>query len=68
MDYRGMKIHYYKKMQVRPNMLYRWLNYQAYVKNDSLRKLQRSRLYSQYRQQRVQEKLAQLGIFRYMDI
>ena len=49
-------------------MLYRWLNYQAYVKNDSLRKLQRSRLYSQYRQQRVQEKLAQLGIFRYMDI
>ena len=68
MDYRGMKIHYYKKMQVRPNMLYRWLNYQAYVKNDSLRKLQRSRLYSQYRQQRVQEKLAQLGLFRYMDI
>ena len=68
MDYRGMKIHYYKKMQVRPNMLYRWLNYQAYVKNDSLRNSQRSRLYSQYRQQRVQEKLAQLGIFRYMDM
>ncbi len=68
MNYKGMDIHFYNKMQVRPNMLYRWLNYQAYVKNDSLRNSQRSRLYSQYRQQRVQEKLAQLGIFRYMDM
>lgn len=68
MDYKGMNIFYYKKMQVRPNMLYRWMNYQAYVRNDSLRNSQRSRIYSQYRQQRVQEKLAQLGIFRYMDL
>ena len=68
MNYKGMDIHFYNKMQVRPNMLYRWLNYQAYVKSDSLRNSQRSRLYSQYRQQRVQEKLAQLGIFRYMDM
>ena len=68
MNYKGMDIHYYKKLQVRPNMLYRWMNYQAFVKNDSLRNLQRSRLYSQYRQQRIQEKLAQLSIFRYMDL
>lgn len=68
MEYRGLDIHYYNKMQVRPNMLYRWLNYQAYVKNDSLRNSQRTRLYSQYRQQRIQEKIAQLGIFRYTDI
>lgn len=68
MDYNGMDIHYYNKMQVRPKMLYRWLHYQAYIKNDSVRNFQRMRLYSQYRQQRVQEKLAQLGIFRYMDL
>lgn len=66
--YEGLMIHYYNKLQVRPKMLYRWLNYQAYVKNDSLRNSARSRLYSQYRQQRVQEKLSQTGIFRYLDL
>lgn len=66
--YQNLMIRYYNKLQVRPKMLYRWLNYQAYVKNDSLRNSQRSRLYSQYRQQRIQEKLSQTGIFRYLDI
>ena len=28
MDYKGLTIHYYNKPPVRPNMLYRWLNYQ----------------------------------------
>lgn len=55
-------------MQVRPNMLYRWLNYQAYVRNDSLRNSAHSRLYSQYRQTRIQERLSQLSIFRYLDL
>lgn len=66
--YKNLMIHYYDKLQVKPKMLYRWLNYQAYVKNDSLRNSQRSRLYSQYRQQRIQEKLSQAGIFRYVDL
>lgn len=66
--YKNLMIHYYDKLQVRPDRLYRWLNYQAYVRNDSLRNSQRSRVYSQYRQQRVQEKLAQTGIFRYLDL
>ena len=30
MDYKGLTIHYYNKPPVRPNMLYRWLNYQGY--------------------------------------
>ena len=68
LEYRGLDIHYYKKMQVRPNMLYRWLNYQAYVRNDSLRNSAHSRLYSQYRQTRIQERLSQLSIFRYLDL
>ncbi len=67
-EYKGMNIHYYKKLHVRPDMLYRWINYQAFVKNDSLRKLQNRRLYSQYRQQRIQEKVAQAGIFSFMDL
>lgn len=33
MDYKGIQIHYYNKPGVRPNMLYRWLNYQGYRKN-----------------------------------
>lgn len=66
--YKDLKIRYYKKLHVRPNMLYRWMNYQAFVRNDSLRNSMRSRLYSQYRQQRIQEKLSQLNIFRYLDL
>lgn len=68
LQYKSLNIHYYNQLQVRPKMLYRWLNYQAYVKSDSLRNSQRGRLYSQYRQQRIQEKLNQLGIFRYLDL
>ena len=32
------------------------------------RQSNRTRLYSQYRQEQIQEKLSQLGIFSYMDI
>lgn len=66
--YKGIDIHYYKKLQVRPSMLYRWINYQAYVRNDSLRNSERTRIYSQYRQQRIQQRLSQLGIFRYLEL
>ena len=31
--YKNLNIHYYNKLQVRPNMLYRWMNYQQFVRN-----------------------------------
>ena len=68
MMYKNLNIHYYNKLQVRPNMLYRWLNYQRFVRNAQMRASNRTRLYSQYRQEQIQEKLSQLGIFSYMDI
>ena len=67
-EYKDLKIFFYDKLKVRPNMLYRWINYQAYHKNDSIRMLQARRLYSQNRQQKIQEKLAQTGIFSYMNL
>jgi outer membrane protein assembly factor BamA len=66
--YRGMNIYYNKKLEVRPSMLYRWINYQAYVKNDSIRRFHERRLYSQYKQEKIQEKLAKTGIFSYMNL
>ncbi len=68
MTYKDMNIHYYEKLKVRPNMLYRWTNYQAYVRSRQMRASNRTRLYSQHRQEQVQEKLSQLGIFSYMDV
>lgn len=66
--YKNLMIHYYDKLHIRPNMLYRWLHYQAYVRNAQMRESNRTRLYSQYRQERIQEKLSQLGIFNFLDI
>jgi outer membrane protein assembly factor BamA len=66
--YRDLDIYYNSKLQVRPSMLYRWINYQAYVKNDSIRRFHSRKLYSQYKQERIQEKLAQTGIFSYMNL
>lgn len=71
--YKDLWIHYYKKLKVRPNMLYRWLNYRGYRRKRQ--ELSRGRthrrpenLYSEYRQGRIQERLAGLGIFRYMEM
>ena len=66
--YKNLDIHYHDKLQVRPDMLYRWLNYQAFVRSVQMRRENRARLYSQYRQDKIQEKLSQLGIFNYMDM
>ena len=44
MMYKNLNIHYYKKLQVRPNMLYRWLNYQQFVRNAQMRASNRARL------------------------
>ncbi len=66
--YKDITIYYHDKLQVRPNMMYRWLHYQAYARNDSVRADQQTGLYSEYRQKRIQERIAQLGIFKYIDM
>lgn len=75
MDYKGLNIHYYNKPGVRPNMLYRWLNYQGYSRKRQVQDsagISRQRamqdLYSLYRQTRIQERLANVGIFRYVEM
>jgi len=68
LTYRNMTVYYQKKLQVRPRMLYRWMNYQQFVRNAQMRASNRTRLYSQHRQEQIQEKLSQLGIFSYMDM
>lgn len=74
-DYKGLSIHYHNKLRVRPNMLYRWLNYQGYRQKRQVqdstgmsRRRSMQNLYSYYRQTRVQERLANIGIFRYMEM
>lgn len=73
--YKDLTIYYHDKLRVRPDMLYRWLNYQGYRRKrqvqDStgisrLRSMQN--LYSLYRQTRMQERLANVGIFRYSEM
>ncbi|ADV43143.1 BamA/TamA family outer membrane protein [Bacteroides helcogenes] len=75
MDYKGVRIHYYNKPEVRPNMLYRWLDYQGYRKKSQVqdstgisRRRSMQNLYSLHRQTRVQERLANVGIFRYVEM
>lgn len=74
LEYKGLTIHYHDKLKVRPNMLYRWLNYQGYRRKKQVqdsagisRQRAMQNLYSLYRQSRVQERLASVGIFRYVE-
>ena len=74
-NYKGIAYHYYNKPGVRPNMLYRWLNYQGYRRKRQVQDsagISRQRamqdLYSLYRQTRIQERLANVGIFRYVEM
>ena len=74
-DYNGLRIYFHDKLRVRPNMLYRWTNYKGFrlkrqVQDSAGISRQRSaeNLYSLYRQTRVQERLANVGIFRYMEM
>lgn len=74
-DYKDLTIHYHDKLRVRPNMLYRWLNYQGYRRKQQLqdsagiaRRQSVQNRYSFYRQTRVQERLANVGIFRYTEM
>lgn len=75
MNYKGITYHYYDKPGVRPKMLYRWLNYQGYRRKRQVQDsagISRQRamqdLYSLYRQTRIQERLANVGIFRYVEM
>lgn len=75
LDYRGLTIHFHDKPPVRPNMLYRWLDYHGYRMKRQLqdsagiaRQRSMRSLYSLYRQTRIQERLASVGIFRYSEI
>lgn len=73
--YRDLTIHFHDKLRVRPNMLYRWLNYKGYRRKRQIqdsagiaRQRSMENLYSLYRQTRVQERLANIGIFRYSEM
>ena len=74
-DYKGLRIYFHDKLRVRPNMLYRWLDYQNYhykrQVEDSTgieRKRSARKRYSYYRQSRIQERLSSIGIFRYLEM
>ena len=73
-SYNGVKINYHNKVPVRPKMLYRWLDYNNYRMKRRMedstgvsRSAPRNR-YSLQRQTRIQERLANLGIFRYQEM
>lgn len=75
LEYKGMTIHFHDKLRVRPNMLYRWMNYSGYRRKRQIQDstgIARQRSlqdrYSLYSQTRVQERLANIGIFRYMEM
>ena len=77
LDYEGLKIYYQQKLPVRPNMLKRWVTYQNFRMKRQVtdttgmrRSLLRisDDLYSLHRQERVQERLADIGIFRYIEM
>lgn len=73
--YKGMTIYYHNKLQVRPNMLYRWTDYHGFRRKQQVqdstgisRRQAFRDLYSLNRQTRIQERLANVGIFRYMEM
>lgn len=75
MVYRDLTIYYHDKLRVRPNMLYRWLNYNAYRRKRAVtdstgisRRRAFQNLYSLNRETRVRERVANLDIFRYMEM
>ena len=73
--YKDLTIYFHDKLRVRPNMVHRWMDYQNFrykrqVEDSAGISRQRSArsLYSLYRQTRVQERLANVGIFKYTEI
>lgn len=75
LEYKGLKMYYHHKMRLRPNMVYRWLNYRGYRMKrqmqdsaDLVRRRSFEKLYSAYRQNRIQNRLSNVGIFRYLEM
>ena len=72
--YRNMYIYYHgSRPYVRPSMLYRWTDYRNFrfkrpQSDSAYSSAPRYSLYSLHRQTRIQERLAQTGIFRTTDI
>ena len=75
LHYQGLKIYYHDKLKVRPNMIHRWLNYRGYRMKRQMtdsaglaRRRSFEKLYSAYRQNRIQTRLSSVGIFRYLEM
>ena len=75
LENKDLTIYFHDKLRVRPNMVHRWMDYQNFrykrqVEDSAGISRQRSArsLYSLYRQTRVQERLANVGIFKYTEI
>ena len=74
-EYRGLKIYFYDRLRVRPNMIYRWQNYSGFRMKrqveDSTGMARRQAiesLYSAHRQERIQSRLNNIGIFSYIEM
>lgn len=65
--YEDLDIHYHKKLRVRPNMLYRWVNSERYSSSSSTRRRGRKRLFSQRIHERMQERLSEVGVFKHIE-
>jgi len=76
LDYEGLRIRYYEKMPLRAKILKRWVTYSEYrmkrrVEDSAsiiARLFRPENLYSLHRQERIQERLSNSGIFRYIDM
>ena len=69
MQYKDLSIHYYNKLNLRPKMLYRWINtYQFPFLKRRKRDEDWPIYYSQLRQEKTQEKLNELGLFRSVEL
>lgn len=68
MQYKDLNIQYYNKLNLRPKMLYRWINSNQFASLRRRRSSEMPNYYSLYRQRRIQEKLNELGIFRYVEM
>lgn len=65
--YKDLDIYYYNKLQVKPDMLYRWINAELYSSDVSARRRGKKRLYSQDVHMRMQERLGEVGIFKHIE-
>lgn len=65
--YKDLDIHYYNKLKVKPALLYRWINSGLYSSDVSARRRGKKKLYSQDTHERIQERLAEVGIFKHIE-